>query len=195
MTDPQDPVPAFAVSPTDKSSDRQQSDDDNTTAANAQTAATSERAAAKAQAATDQAITLDRLDRIEAAANAQTASNDALALAMVEYQERARLARRRFRLTIVALIATTAVLLAGLVLLLSKMNDNLTSGSASRAQIRDCITPQGKCYQDGQKRTAAVLGNVQKIIVLAAACAPNYVTLPIPERTAAIEQCIEKGLK
>lgn len=189
-----DPIPAVAVSPNDQTSDRTQSDADNVVAVASQTSASGERATAREQAVADQAVTAERLDRLIAASERQTATNEDLALATVEYQERARLARKRFRLTIVGLIAATAVILAALAVILSKINDDLISAGRSRAQIADCITPKGKCYQDGQKRTNGVLQSVNKIIVLAAACAPNYVALPLAPRTVAIEQCIEKGL-
>lgn len=190
-----EPIPAVAVSPDDQTSDRTQSDADNLVAVASQTSASGERATAREQAVADQAVTVERLDRLIEASQRQTAANEDLALATVEYQERARLARKRFRLTIVASALTTALLLAVLAVLLSKMNANLVSAARSRAQLSDCIRPSGKCFQEGQKRTIGILGSAQKIIVLAAACAPDYVTLPLPERTAAIERCIEKGLK
>lgn len=56
--------------------------------------------------------------------------------------------------------------------------------------INDCTNPTGKCYKAGQANQAKVLGNVQLIIVLAAACAKQ----PENNTVTDIERCVQAGL-
>ena len=132
-----------------------------------------------------EAINSDKLDALILSTDEMTESNNALALAMVEYQERAKTAARRFRVTIGIMFATIALVLGGVVA-------ELNGSHAARDLIIDCVQPTGKCYQDGQARTAKAIGSINEVSVLAAACAPNYVNLPLPQRVAAIEACIKR---
>lgn len=139
-------------------------------------------------------VNMSKLDQLQSASDRLTQSNEDLAQAMVEYQERARLARRRFRLTMSAIAGVVLLVVVAIFITVVKINQALDDAAKGRAQIRDCITPQGQCYKDGQKRTGEVLSTVNKIIVLAAACAPNYVSVDLPHRTVLIQKCIEEGL-
>lgn len=62
--------------------------------------------------------------------------------------------------------------------------------------IQDCTQVTGKCYKQGQQRQAAVLGSVQRIIILSAACsidvAPGGQSLD--QRIAAISACVTTRL-
>lgn len=53
-------------------------------------------------------------------------------------------------------------------------------------QIESCTTPTGDCYKDSQKRTAGAVGDINKVVVLAAACADK----PRQQTEAEIQRCI-----
>lgn len=169
-------------------SDREQADADNA-------AAVAARDAARDQAVIDLGVTNDRIDALIAASERQSQTNEDLAIATVEYQERARLARRRFRVTIIAIALTALLILSGIFVLFARITTTLDNGAKTRDTLIDCVRPAGKCYQRGQARTAELVGTLNKVTTLAAACAPDYVALPMPERVVAIEKCIRRGLK
>lgn len=171
----------------DQSSDRSQSDQNNTRAVE-------ERETARQQAATNQGIMAGLIQNLIDANKEQSVKSEQLAqaayteaLSRVEMQERAKLARNRFRITIL-------LLLAGIAGLLFLVNRNLDSGKSVRKTLLDCVQPTGVCYKQGQEQTAKLVGNLNQVSVLAAACAPDYVRLPLPARIVAIEKCIRRGL-
>lgn len=114
-------------------------------------------------------------------------SSYAYATAMTEYQERAVLARKRFRITMISISLIGLLMMGGIF-------GFLISAAQSRGQIADCIKPTGKCFRDNQDRTKAVLSQFEKVIILAATCAPDYVQLPFEARRVAIEKCITDNL-
>lgn len=57
----------------------------------------------------------------------------------------------------------------------------LTTSEETLDRINDCTTPGRKCYDKGQKRTAEAVGDINRVIVLAAACADQ------PQRQTVIE--------
>lgn len=134
-------------------------------------------------------VTNDKLSEMIEASDRLTESNDRLALAMVEYQERARLAARRFRLTMIVLGVLTLASLGGIWAALLASN-------ASRMQIEDCITPGGKCYQQSQEQTAQVLAHLEEMYVTTAACnSPAVHRLPdYAQRAAEIRRCVKREL-
>lgn len=143
------------------------------------------------QSDADQALNTTKLDALIESSDKLTASNERLALAMVEYQERARLARVRFRWSMVAVAVVAVVALVGIYV-------QLNTAAQARAQLGDCIQPSGHCYQQGQERTAAAITAIvqaigvddRRVAARAAACAPAFVRLPEPARVRAIYQCI-----
>lgn len=170
--------------------DREQSDADNTAAVASQTAARSERAEAREQAEADHAVTVERLDRLIEASDAQTASNEKLALAMVEYQERAKTATRRFRITLLVVAVVFAVLYW-------RQNTAINSGHSVGHLIADCVQPSGKCFKDSQERTGKLVGSLNQVATLAAACSADaaVAALPIGPRIDAIDACIRAHFK
>lgn len=147
-------------------------------------------------------VTNEHIDRLARASEAQTEASRELALATVEHQERARLAQRRFRVQVLLILVGFALLywrqdnsndkLHGLV---NRVADSQAQGAAVREVLIDCVQPSGTCYKKGQQSTAKIVGTVTQVSVLAAACAPDYVHLPVTSRIVAIERCIRKGLK
>lgn len=71
---------------------------------------------------------------------------------LVKRRARYDLAQRVLR----ALVITCVLLTTGLLIYLAAGANNAANA------IRDCTTPGGKCYQDGEKRTAAAVGQIVK---------------------------------
>lgn len=81
---------------------------------------------------------------------------------------------------------------------------NAIQGTKARAELLDCTTTQGKCFQRNQKQSGEI---VQKIVdeivttrhvsVLAAACStdPALRDLTHAERIDAIDLCVNKALQ
>lgn len=58
-------------------------------------------------------------------------------------------------------------------------------------RILDCTDPQGECYQNSQERTAKAVGDINKVVVLAAACSVGLPDgLTVAERQDAIQSCV-----
>lgn len=71
----------------------------------------------------------------------------------------------------------------------------LENTGATLELIQSCTTPGEPCYDDGQKRTAAAVGDINRVIVLAAACSvgldPDY---SVDKRQVAIQECVIERL-
>lgn len=66
----------------------------------------------------------------------------------------------------------------------------ITNGEISK-QVRDCTTPEGECYQRSREATADAVGNINQVVILAAACASGLPQgLPVDERQARIQSCV-----
>lgn len=175
----QPPQEAVAVSRADRSSDREQSD-------------------------ADQAVTVAALDRLAKSSDALTVQADDLADAARAELFAASAQRRRFMWFMGIMAVVVAISLIGLYIQTSKSNDVLSGTKAARAsqhrlsnEIKDCVEPTGQCYKDSQARTAAVVAalnlGTKVAAALAAACAPDYVHLPLHQRINAIEACIQRN--
>lgn len=57
--------------------------------------------------------------------------------------------------------------------------------------IEDCVRPNGKCYERGQRQTAKAVGDINRVVILAAACASQ---MP-GASTDAIQRCVVEGLE
>lgn len=57
--------------------------------------------------------------------------------------------------------------------------------------IRNCTTPGRPCYERGQRQLAAAVGDVNRVVVLAAACASG----PVTKTEAEIQTCVLERLK
>lgn len=105
----------------------------------------------------------------------------------------------------VLLSVTAAVVILGLVTLLvstwqiaDEVRNTQIEGTptgkklvASADRILDCTSPEGQCFKDGQKRTANAVGDINRVIVLAAACSvglnPEW---SVSRRQTAIQTCV-----
>lgn len=111
------------------------------------------------------------------------------------------------RVVIVVTAAMVAVVLGLLLVLIGQVSDVIGQVRATQLEgtptgrklvssadrILDCTDPEGDCYKENQKNTAALLGTVQRIIVLAAACAVDVTPAQsVEQREDAITLCITK---
>lgn len=63
--------------------------------------------------------------------------------------------------------------------------------AASSARILDCTDSTGECYKQNQARTAKVVGDLNRVIVLAAACSVGLEKdMTVDERQVAIQGCV-----
>jgi hypothetical protein len=108
---------------------------------------------------------------------------------------RAELATRLFVLVLLAVLVAQAVTIY-------QIRNTQLEGTpigqklvASADRILDCTDPKGECYEQSQRRTAQVLASVQRIIVLAAACAADVVASDsVDGRESEITACVTKRL-
>lgn len=62
-------------------------------------------------------------------------------------------------------------------------------------RILDCTDPEGVCYKDSQARTAQAVGDINRVIVLAAACSVGLDrSKSVDERQIAIQECVIERL-
>lgn len=61
----------------------------------------------------------------------------------------------------------------------------------SADRILDCTNPEGQCYKDSQKRTAQAVGDINRVIVLAAACSVGLDReMSVERRQIVIQECV-----
>jgi hypothetical protein len=57
--------------------------------------------------------------------------------------------------------------------------------------VEDCTQPSGECFQRGQKRTAAAVGDINRVVILAAACSVGLdQQLSVADRQDLISSCV-----
>lgn len=54
------------------------------------------------------------------------------------------------------------------------------------ALIKDCTQPDGECFKRGQRRTAAAVGDINRVVILAASCASG----PVKKSVEEIQSCV-----
>ena len=66
---------------------------------------------------------------------------------------------------------------------------------ASSDRILDCTDPNGQCFKDSQERTAKAVGDINKVIVLAAACSVGLDPgMTVAQRQDEIQNCVIERL-
>jgi hypothetical protein len=58
------------------------------------------------------------------------------------------------------------------------------------ALIKDCTEPAGDCFKKAQARTAKAVGDINRVIVIAAACASK----PVEQSVTEIADCVTRRL-
>jgi hypothetical protein len=71
--------------------------------------------------------------------------------------------------------------------------DTLKQLTAQSALIKSCTTPGQPCYARGQSQTADAVGNINRVVILAAACAVGK-TGNESHVEAQIQSCVIDGL-
>lgn len=114
-------------------------------------------------------------------------------------------ARRARRVLYVSVAIGTALLVIGfayamaaLLGLTQAVRDTQLEGTptgrklvASADRILDCTEPEGECFKQGQERTAKAVGDINRVIVLAAACAAGLPDgLSDNQRVIRTQQCL-----
>ena len=69
------------------------------------------------------------------------------------------------------------------------IRENQKSGRAVLDRINDCTTPGRKCFDEAQRRTAGVVGDINRVAIYAAACGAQY-----PGQVAAVEGCVRQQM-
>lgn len=98
-----------------------------------------------------------------------------------------------------------AVLLIGLVIgilkfvaLTQAVRDTQIEGTptgkklvAASDRILDCTTPEGQCFKDSQQRTAQAVADVNRVVIIAAACSAGLPPgMTVEERQDEIQACV-----
>jgi hypothetical protein len=113
---------------------------------------------------------------------------------------RADLATRVFVVVMVAMFATTAW---GVVLIRHQQVQNLSTLQSARQAaieakrtadtIASCTTPGQPCYERAQKQTGQAVANINRVVILAAACAVGKTGTTAQIETQ-IQACVIDGL-
>jgi hypothetical protein len=114
---------------------------------------------------------------------------------------RATLVTRTFAVVSIALLCAILYLLVtvsedtnSIVADVEATQDTNTATVNSAAEtlklIRDCTEPNGDCYARGQQRTADAVAQINRVIILANACAE----LPEVETFEEVRSCVLQGL-
>lgn len=65
----------------------------------------------------------------------------------------------------------------------------------SSDRILDCTDATGDCFKENQRRTAQTVGDINKVIVLAAACSVGLEQgMTVEQRQIAIQECVIERL-
>lgn len=74
--------------------------------------------------------------------------------------------------------------------LVEEIRENQKSGRAVVDRINDCTTPGRKCFDQAQRRTAGVVGDINRVTIYAASCGAQY-----PGQVAAVEACVRRQME
>lgn len=67
----------------------------------------------------------------------------------------------------------------------------LLSSQQTLKAVEDCTQPAGECFKRGQKATASAVGDINRVVILAAACSVGLdQRLSVAERQDVISACV-----
>lgn len=91
----------------------------------------------------------------------------------------------------VIFVLVSVVLTLGLLTSLTVQNFHRGKDNRDTLQlIRSCTTPGLACYDRGQARTADAVADINRVVILAAACASQHGTHSVTQ----IQACVIRGL-
>ena len=82
------------------------------------------------------------------------------------------------------------ILIVGGVVLVVQIREATTSTNKTSKAVLDCTTPGGECFKRGRRATAKAVGDINRVIVLAASCADR----PGDQTRRQIERCVLRQL-
>lgn len=117
---------------------------------------------------------------------------------------RASLATRAFLLfvgiSLALLLLVTAVIVGQIRHQQVQSNGTLQSANAAARsaattgdEVHSCVTPGEPCYERAQRKTAGAVSNINRVVILAAACAVGR-TGTVTEIETQIQACVIDGL-
>ena len=70
------------------------------------------------------------------------------------------------------------------------IRENQKSGRAVLDRVNDCTTPGRRCFEQGQKRTASAVGDINLVTIYAASCGSRH-----PGQPVVVRRCVERLLR
>lgn len=70
------------------------------------------------------------------------------------------------------------------------IRQNQKAGRQVLDRVNDCTTPGRKCFDQGQRRTANVVGDINRVTIYAASCGAQY-----PGEVAQVEACVRRQME
>lgn len=112
-----------------------------------------------------------------------------------EYARRVTRYEAMKRLLIVFIAVVVSLVLGAILVLVNQMSERGKENHRLLTTVQDCTQPSGKCYQDGQKRTASAVSDINRVIILAAACSAGVPPdLSVQQRETQIQSCVIERL-
>lgn len=113
---------------------------------------------------------------------------------------RADLATRLFFVFVTVMLVASLAILAFLAVQDHRRQRVIEAQSVENGRlaeaIRDCTTPGGDCYQRSRQASADAVGSINRVTVIAAACAVGInADLPVAERERLIRACLTERLQ
>lgn len=103
--------------------------------------------------------------------------------------------RRAAAWFVIGVLAAALVILAAFTILrsslvLDKVRSTQIDSRETALAIKDCTTPGRPCFERGQKQTAAAVASINRVAILAAACADK----PQRQSVEQIQSCVIEEL-
>jgi len=99
---------------------------------------------------------------------------------------------------VAVLTVALVVLIVGNYTLTAKIRDSQIENARARQSsdatldaVRSCTTPGRDCYERGKQQTAGAVANINRVVILAAACSVGLDRgMPVADRQTAIQSCV-----
>lgn len=98
----------------------------------------------------------------------------------------------RINLALIGMLAIFVLMVLGV----AWQNNQIASSTAdTNRRIADCTTAGGQCYEDGQRRTAVIVGDITRASVYVIECTRLRPGESGPAYDAFLEQCVAEKLE